>query len=77
MQNSQNWYPNFLFLVDAIENVNKLNLNLIVTHTINFQLFVEKRLRRTELVIAVKRILEELEIEYTLLPQDVHLIGHK
>ncbi|KAJ4910753.1 Mechanosensitive ion channel protein 9 [Raphanus sativus] len=77
VHNPQNWYPNFLFLVDAIENVNKLNLNLIVTHTINFQLFVEKRLRRTELVIAVKRILEELEIEYTLLPQDVHLIGHK
>ncbi|KAG2311827.1 hypothetical protein Bca4012_026318 [Brassica carinata] len=77
VQNPQNWYPNFLFLVDAIENVNKLNLNLIVTHTINFQLFVEKRLRRTELVIAVKRILEQLEIEYTLLPQDVHLIGHK
>ncbi|KAG2279931.1 hypothetical protein Bca52824_051151 [Brassica carinata] len=77
VQNPQNWYPNFLFLVDAIENVNKLNLNLIVTHTINFQHFIEKRLRRTELVIAVKRILEELEIEYTLLPQDVHLIGHK
>ncbi|CAN7038040.1 hypothetical protein IGI04_005031 [Brassica rapa subsp. trilocularis] len=77
VQNPQNWYPNFLFLVDAIENVNKLNLNLIVTHTINFQHFTEKRLRRTELVIAVKRILEELEIEYTLLPQDVHLIGHK
>ncbi|KAH0895992.1 hypothetical protein HID58_045560 [Brassica napus] len=76
VQNPQNWYPNPLLLVNAIENVNKLNLNLFVTHTINFQNITEKSLRRTELVIAVKRILEELEIDYTLLPQDVHLIGH-
>lgn len=77
VQNPQNWYPNPLLLVNAIENVNKLNMNLIVTHTINFQDFAEKNVRRTELVIAVKRLLEELEIDYTLLPQDVHLIGHK
>ncbi|KAL0876500.1 hypothetical protein Bca101_026205 [Brassica carinata] len=77
VQNPQNWYPNPLLLVNAIENVNKLNMNLIVTHTINFQDFAEKNVRRTELVITVKRLLEELEIDYTLLPQDVHLIGHK
>ncbi|CAH8286162.1 unnamed protein product [Eruca vesicaria subsp. sativa] len=73
VQNQQNWYPELMLLVKEIENVNKLNLNLVVTHTINFQNFAEKNLRRTELVIALKRILEDLEIDYTLLPQDVHL----
>ena len=66
-----------MLFVKEIENVNKLNLNLVVTHTMNFQIFVEKNLRRTELVIALKRILEDLEIDYTLLPQDVRLTGHK
>ncbi|KAF8096520.1 hypothetical protein N665_0307s0048 [Sinapis alba] len=77
VQNPQNWYPDLMLLVKEIENVNKLNLNLVVTHTMNFQIFAEKNLRRTELVIALKRILEDLEIDYTLLPQDVRLTGHK
>ncbi|KAF8096522.1 hypothetical protein N665_0307s0049 [Sinapis alba] len=77
VQNPQNWYPEPMLLVKAIENVNKLNLNLVVTHTINFQMFGEKNLRRTALIIALKQILEEMEIDYTLLPQDVHLTGHK
>ncbi|CAH8286022.1 unnamed protein product [Eruca vesicaria subsp. sativa] len=73
VQNPQNWYPELMLLVKAIENVNKLNLNLVVTHTINFQNYGEKNLRRTGLVIALKQILEDLEIDYTLLPQDVQL----
>ncbi|KAL0709758.1 hypothetical protein Bca4012_016736 [Brassica carinata] len=36
VQNPQNWYPEPLLLVKAIENVNKLNLNLVITHTMNF-----------------------------------------
>lgn len=64
-------------MVKAIENMNKLKMNLLVQHTMNFQVFVEKNIRRTALVIALKRILEELEIDYSLLPQDVNLTGHK
>lgn len=64
-------------MVKAIENMNMLKLNVLVVHTMNFQNFLERNIRRTGLVIAIKRMLEELEIEYTLLPQDVHLIGHK
>ncbi|KAF2578228.1 hypothetical protein F2Q68_00000680 [Brassica cretica] len=77
VQNPQNWYPEPLLMVKAIENVNKLHLNLLVTHTMNFQNFGEKNVRRTGLIIALKRILEELEIDYTLLSQEVHLTGHK
>ncbi|KAJ0261208.1 hypothetical protein HA466_0043720 [Hirschfeldia incana] len=77
VQNPQNWYPEPLLMVKAIENVNKLHLNLLVTHTMNFQNFGEKNVRRTGLIIGLKRILEELEIDYTLLSQEVHLKGHK
>ncbi|CAH8288720.1 unnamed protein product [Eruca vesicaria subsp. sativa] len=77
VQNPNNWYPEPLLMVKAIENVNKLNLNVLFQYTMNFQNFVEKNLRRTEMVINLKRILEELEIDYTLLPQQVHLTGHK
>jgi len=75
--NSQHWYPEAQVMVRAIENMNKLVLNILVQHTINFQVYVEKSLRRTALIIAIKRILEDLEIDYTLLPQDVNLTGHK
>ncbi|XP_010454234.1 PREDICTED: mechanosensitive ion channel protein 9-like [Camelina sativa] len=73
--NPQHWYPEPLVMVRSIENVNKLVLNILVQHTINFQVYVEKSLRRTALIIAIKRILEDLEIDYTLLPQDVRLTG--
>ncbi|KAF2578957.1 hypothetical protein F2Q68_00002090 [Brassica cretica] len=76
-RNPHHWYPEPMLMVKAIENVNKLKMNLLVQHTINFQNFGEKNLRRTELFIAIKRVLEELEIDYTLLPQDVHLTSHK
>uniref|UniRef100_A0A0D3B7J4 Mechanosensitive ion channel protein Msy1/2-like transmembrane domain-containing protein n=1 Tax=Brassica oleracea var. oleracea TaxID=109376 RepID=A0A0D3B7J4_BRAOL len=77
VMNPHHWYPEPMLMVKAIENVNKLKMNLLVQHTINFQNFGEKNLRRTELFIAIKRVLEELEIDYTLLPQDVHLTSHK
>ncbi|WZY82617.1 hypothetical protein YC2023_029001 [Brassica napus] len=77
VKNPHHWYPEPMLMVKAIENVNKLKMNLLVQHTINFQNFGEKNLRRTELFIAIKGVLEELEIDYTLLPQDVHLTSHK
>ncbi|KAG2331812.1 hypothetical protein Bca4012_018687 [Brassica carinata] len=77
VQNPHHWYPEPMLMVKAIENVNKLKMNLLVQHTINFQNFAEKNVRRTELFIAIKRVLEELEIDYTLLPQDVQLTSDK
>ncbi|CDY21490.1 BnaC03g27070D [Brassica napus] len=77
VKNPHHWYPKPMLMVKVIENVNKLKMNLLVQHTINFQNFGEKNLRRTKLFIAIKRVLEELQIDYTLLPQDVHLTSHK
>lgn len=56
-----------------IEDVNKLKMALYCNHTINFQDWGEKNRRRTELVIEMKKMFEELGIKYYLLPQQVHL----
>ncbi|KAL1089424.1 hypothetical protein V6Z11_D07G020400 [Gossypium hirsutum] len=66
------WHPGHLVVVKEIENVNKLKMALFCTHTMNFQDFREKNRRRTELVLALKRIFEELGIRYNLLPQHVN-----
>ncbi|KAK7328880.1 hypothetical protein VNO77_23010 [Canavalia gladiata] len=69
----QHWRPNHSVLVKDIENVNKMQMGLYVTHTINFQNYGEKISRRSELVLELKKILEDLNIKYLLLPQEVHL----
>ncbi|XP_004501436.1 mechanosensitive ion channel protein 10 [Cicer arietinum] len=72
-RNPQYWYPNFGLVVNEIENVNKIKMGLFVTHTMNFQEFGEKTKRRSELVMEVKKIFEELNIRYNLIPQGVHV----
>ncbi|KAL1562271.1 mechanosensitive ion channel protein 10-like [Salvia divinorum] len=72
-KNPKHWHPNHNLVVKEIENVNKIKMGLFINHTMNFQNFPEKNRRRTELVLEMKRILEELHIRYDLLPQDVHL----
>lgn len=73
-KNPQLWHPNHSVIVKEIENVNKLKMALIFNHTINFQDFGEKNKRKSEIVLEMKKIFEELAIGYYLLPQEVHLI---
>lgn len=70
---SHHWHPNHNVVVKEIENVNKLKMALYCTHTMNFQEYGEKNKRKSELVIEIKKIFEELHIKYYLLPQQVHL----
>lgn len=72
----QHWRAGHSVVVKNIENVNKMNMALNVTHTINFQNYGEKNSRRSELVLELKRIFQNLNITYHLLPQDVNL-SHK
>ncbi|PKI51830.1 hypothetical protein CRG98_027748 [Punica granatum] len=67
----QHWRPGHSVVVKEIENVNKLKLALYVTHTINFQNYGDKINRRSDLVLELKRIFEDLNIKYHLLPQEV------
>lgn len=69
----QHWRPNHAVVVKDIENVDKLKMVLYMNHTINFQNYGDKTSRRSELVLQLKKILEELEIKYHLLPQEVHV----
>ncbi|KAJ9687983.1 hypothetical protein PVL29_013955 [Vitis rotundifolia] len=69
----QHWRPGHSVLVKDIVNVNQMNMGLYVTHTINFQNYGDKSSRRSELVIELKKIFEELNIKYHLLPQEVHI----
>lgn len=72
-KNPQHWHLNHNLIVSEIENVNEIKMGLYVNHTMNFQDFAEKGRRRTELVMELKRIFEDLNIRYNLLPQQVHL----
>lgn len=60
-------------VVKEIENVNKIKMTLFFNHTMNFQNFPEKSRRRTDLVLEMKKMFEDLNIRYDLLPQDVYL----
>ncbi|KAJ3695567.1 hypothetical protein LUZ60_000944 [Juncus effusus] len=67
------WNPTHNFIVQDIVDQNKLKIALVVKHTMNFQNIIEKNARRTELMIGLKKIFEELSITYNLLPQKVDL----
>ncbi|WJX24292.1 hypothetical protein P8452_13416 [Trifolium repens] len=71
----QHWRPTHNVVVKDIENVNKMKIGLYVTHTINFQNYTDRNIRRSELVLELKKILEDLHIKYHLLPQEV-LLNH-
>ncbi|KAL3334241.1 hypothetical protein AABB24_030802 [Solanum stoloniferum] len=74
---SQYWHPNHNVVVKEIENLNKINMVLFFNHTMNFQNFGEKIRRRTELILEMKKMFEELNIKYDLLTQEVHLVESK
>ncbi|XP_078433420.1 mechanosensitive channel of small conductance-like 10 [Wolffia australiana] len=69
----QQWRSNHSLVVKEIVNVNRLNLALYVNHTMNFQNIPEKNLRRSDLVVELKTIFEDLSICYNLPPQKVHV----
>ncbi|KAL6284786.1 hypothetical protein ACE6H2_015715 [Prunus campanulata] len=70
---TQHWLPSHSVVVKDIEDVNKMKMALYVKHTINFQNYEDKRSRRSELVLELKKIFEDLGIKYHLLPQEVHV----
>lgn len=67
------WHPNHNIVVKDIVNVNKMNMALYVRHTMNFQNIPEKNSRRSDLILELKKIFEELGIRYQLLPQEVQV----
>ncbi|KAL0008297.1 hypothetical protein SO802_009799 [Lithocarpus litseifolius] len=69
----KHWSPKHAVIVREIENVDKLKMALCVQHTMNHQNYGEKNSRRSDLVLELKRIFENLGIKYNFLPQEVHV----
>ncbi|KAM3684906.1 hypothetical protein ACB094_11G080100 [Castanea mollissima] len=69
----KHWSPKHAVIVKEIENVDKMKMALCVQHTMNHQNYGEKNSRRSELVLELKKIFENLGIKYNFLPQQVHV----
>ncbi|KAI5066457.1 hypothetical protein GOP47_0019081 [Adiantum capillus-veneris] len=68
------WSRDFNLLVKEIENHNKMNLELLVNHTINYNApGTERQVRRSELILEVQKMLQELDFSYHLPLQEVCL----
>lgn len=69
----QHWHPKHSVAVLDIQNLSTMKMALYTQHTINHQNMGEKSNRRSELVLEMKKIFEELDIQYHLLPQEIHI----
>lgn len=69
----QHWQTSFGLVVLDIAEGGRFQLSLGLTHTMNHQDFGEKVERRSDLMWEVKRLLEELQMEYRLPSQEVHV----
>ncbi|XP_057786637.1 mechanosensitive ion channel protein 10-like [Salvia miltiorrhiza] len=67
------WNPKHSIIVKEIENLDKLKMALCVQHTINHQNYGDRNIRITELFLELKKIFENLNMKYHLLPQEIHL----
>ena len=50
-----------------------MNLQLTLNHTLNYNEDLERQIRKSDLILDVKRMLQGLDIGYGLLPQEVQL----
>ncbi|XP_010058585.2 mechanosensitive ion channel protein 10-like [Eucalyptus grandis] len=69
----KHWNPKHSVLVKEIENMNKMKMSLRVQHTMNHQNYGEGSSRKSELILELKKMFENLDIKYHLLPQEIHL----
>ncbi|KAL0324122.1 UNVERIFIED_CONTAM: Mechanosensitive ion channel protein 10 [Sesamum calycinum] len=67
------WNPKHSVIVKEIENVHEMKMALSVQHTINHQNYGDRNVRVTELILELKKMFENLNIKYHLLPQEIHL----
>ncbi|KAL9224226.1 hypothetical protein vseg_000286 [Gypsophila vaccaria] len=69
----QYWRASHCVHVKDFLDMNTMTMSLLVNHTINFQNVGERRGRRSELVLELKKIFEDLGIRYHLLPQEIRV----
>jgi hypothetical protein len=59
--------------VKSIEDNNKMNMQLMLNHTLNYNEELERQIRKSDLILDVKKMLQGLDIGYGLLPQELRL----
>ncbi|KAL2945180.1 Mechanosensitive ion channel protein 10 [Bienertia sinuspersici] len=69
----EHWRTGHSMQLKDIVDMNKIKMALYVTHTINFQNSAARGSRRSDLILELKKMFEELRIIYHLLPQEVHV----
>ena len=62
-----------MIIIKDVEDMNKINMSLFVSHTMNYQRMGERWSRRSLLLEEMIKMFKELEIEYRLLPVDVNV----
>ncbi|GKV12010.1 hypothetical protein SLEP1_g23216 [Rubroshorea leprosula] len=74
-ENSEFWQPQHSVVVKDFDDVNKMKMAFCFTHKMNFQNYVKRNARRSDLILELKTILEDLHIKYHMLPLQAQLIG--
>ncbi|MCO5573233.1 hypothetical protein L7F22_027002 [Adiantum nelumboides] len=71
---SNHWSRDVNLVVKEIENNNKMKVELLLNHTINYNApGNERQIRRSELILEMQKMLQELEFAYHLPVQEVRL----
>ncbi|KAF2324742.1 hypothetical protein GH714_016584 [Hevea brasiliensis] len=67
------WHPSPKIILKDVEDMNKINMSLWVTHKLNFQQMGERLNGRTLLIEQMIKVFKDLNIENRLLPLDVNV----
>ncbi|XP_047152365.1 mechanosensitive ion channel protein 6-like [Vigna umbellata] len=70
---NEHWHAAPMVIMKDVEELNKVNMSVWLTHKMNYQDIKERWNRRAELIEEMIKVLKELDIEYRLLPFDVNL----
>ncbi|XP_017434322.1 mechanosensitive ion channel protein 6 [Vigna angularis] len=70
---NEHWHAAPMVIMKDVEELNKVNMSVWLTHKMNYQDMKERWNRRAELIEEMIKVLKELDIEYRLLPFDVNL----
>ncbi|GLT45010.1 hypothetical protein SLA2020_188760 [Shorea laevis] len=74
-ESSEFWQPEHSVVVKDFDDVNKIKMAFYFTHKMNFQNYVKRNARRSDLILELKTVLEDLHIKYHMLPLQAQLIG--
>ncbi|CAM6056293.1 unnamed protein product [Sphagnum tenellum] len=71
----QFWYPTFRVLCKDIEDSNRMKMSIWMQHHLNFQEAGERWQRRSNMILHMKTVLEELKIGFQLPRQEITVTG--